>query len=84
MRYCHVLNPKTGWSVPDTPHTVSVVAPSCVEAGMMSTLVMLQGGKARGFLGGLGFGCQISIVIPAEAGIHVWAYMKLLNLRSNL
>ena len=26
VRYSHVLNPKTGWSVPDTPHTVSVAA----------------------------------------------------------
>jgi len=57
VRYSHVLNPKTGWSVPDAPHTVSVAAPSCVEAGMMSTLAMLQGEKARDFLGlqGVGF-----------------------------
>ncbi len=51
VRYSHVLNPKTGWSVPDAPHTVSVAAPTCVEAGMMSTLAMLQGEKAREFLG---------------------------------
>ncbi|MCW8830997.1 MAG: FAD:protein FMN transferase, partial [Gammaproteobacteria bacterium] len=50
VRYSHVLNPKTGWSVPDAPHTVSVAAPTCVEAGMMSTLAMLQGEKARAFL----------------------------------
>ena len=36
VRYSHVLNPKTGWSVPNAPHTVSVAAPSCVEAGMMT------------------------------------------------
>jgi thiamine biosynthesis lipoprotein len=50
IRYSHVLNPKTGWPVPDAPHTVSVAAPTCVEAGMMSTLAMLQGADARAFL----------------------------------
>ena len=50
VRYSHVLNPKTGWSVPDAPHTVSVAAPTCVQAGMLSTLAMLQGGGASAFL----------------------------------
>ena len=50
VRYSHVLNPKTGWSVPGAPHTVSVAAPTCVEAGMLSTLAMLQGDKAEEFL----------------------------------
>jgi thiamine biosynthesis lipoprotein len=50
VRYSHVLNPKTGWPVPNTPHTVSVAAPTCIEAGMMSTLAMLQGDKAAEFL----------------------------------
>lgn len=43
VRYSHVLNPLTGWPVEHAPHTVSVVAPSCIEAGMMSTLAMLHG-----------------------------------------
>jgi thiamine biosynthesis lipoprotein len=46
-RYSHILNPKTGWSVIDAPHTVSVAAPTCIEAGMMSTLAMLQGGHRQ-------------------------------------
>jgi thiamine biosynthesis lipoprotein len=50
VRYSHVLSPKTGWSVPNTPHTVSVAASTCIEAGMMSTLAMLQGHKAQAFL----------------------------------
>lgn len=50
VRYSHVLNPKTGWPVSDAPHTVSVAAPTCLEAGMMSTLAMLQGDKAEEFL----------------------------------
>ncbi len=50
VRYSHILNPKTGWSVIDAPHTVSVAAATCIEAGMMSTLAMLQGGRAEEFL----------------------------------
>ena len=49
-RYSHILNPKTGWSVIDAPHTVSVAAATCIEAGMMSTLAMLQGRQAEAFL----------------------------------
>jgi thiamine biosynthesis lipoprotein len=45
-----VLNPKTGWPVEDPPHTVSVAAPTCIEAGMLSTLALLQGSKAEAFL----------------------------------
>ena len=50
IRYSHILNPKTGWPVIDAPHTVSVAAATCVEAGMLSTLAMLQGGHAEAFL----------------------------------
>ncbi len=49
-RYCHVLNPKTGWPVEDPPHTVSVAAPTCIEAGMLSTLALLHGKDAEAFL----------------------------------
>jgi thiamine biosynthesis lipoprotein len=49
-RYCHVLNPKTGWPIEDPPHTVSVAAPTCIEAGMLSTLALLQGNRAEAFL----------------------------------
>lgn len=50
IRYSHVLNPQTGWPVEDAPHTVSVAASTCVEAGMFSTLAMLQGSQAEAFL----------------------------------
>lgn len=50
VRYSHVLNPLTGWPIEDAPHTVSVAAASCVEAGMMSTLAMLHGSQAGAFL----------------------------------
>jgi FAD:protein FMN transferase len=50
VRYGHVLNPKTGWPVQHAPRSVTVAASSCTEAGMLSTLAMLQGAKAREFL----------------------------------
>ena len=50
VRYSHILNPKTGWPVVGAPHTVSVAAPTCLQAGMMSTLAMLQGEQASAFL----------------------------------
>lgn len=50
IRYSHVLNPKTGWPVTGAPHTVSIAAATCVEAGMLSTLAMLQGEQAEEFL----------------------------------
>jgi thiamine biosynthesis lipoprotein len=50
IRYSHILNPKTGWPVEDPPHTVSVAAPTCIEAGILSTLALLQGADAENFL----------------------------------
>lgn len=49
-RYCHILNPKTGWPVEGGPHAVTVVAGSCMEAGMLATFAMLQGSGAAAFL----------------------------------
>ena len=50
VRYSHILNPRTGWPVKDAPRSVTVAAPSCVEAGMVATLAMLQGKRAELFL----------------------------------
>jgi thiamine biosynthesis lipoprotein len=50
QRLGHILNPKTGWPVAGAPHSVTVVAPTCLEAGTLSTLAYLQGPGARAFL----------------------------------
>lgn len=50
IRYSHVLNPKTGWSVTDAPHSVTVAAQNCTEAGVLATLAMLHGAEAEKFL----------------------------------
>ncbi len=49
-RYSHILNPRTGWPVVDPPRSVTVSAATCMEAGLLSTLAMLQGKKAEAFL----------------------------------
>ncbi len=50
MRYGHILNPKTGWPITGAPRSVTVAAPTCTEAGMLSTLAMLQGEACEQFL----------------------------------
>jgi len=50
VRYGHVLNPKTGWPVQHAPKSVTVAASSCTEAGLLSTLAILHGARAREFL----------------------------------
>jgi thiamine biosynthesis lipoprotein len=50
IRYSHILNPKTGWPISDGPRSVTVAAQSCLEAGILSTMALLQGGEARNFL----------------------------------
>jgi thiamine biosynthesis lipoprotein len=46
----HILDPRTGWPVEDAPRSVTVLAPTCLEAGTLSTLAYLQGPRARAFL----------------------------------
>lgn len=50
VRYSHILNPQTGASVPDAPRSVTVIANTCIEAGMLSTFAMLEGSNALEFL----------------------------------
>ncbi len=48
-RYCHILNPKTGWPVSHW-RSVSVVGTVCVLAGALATIAMLKGPDAKDFL----------------------------------
>ena len=48
-RYCHILNPRTGWPV-EGPQSVSVLAPLCVVAGSCATIAMLHGDEAEAYL----------------------------------
>ncbi len=42
-RYCHILNPKTGWPIRSHFAAVSVLAPLCLIAGTGATVAMLKG-----------------------------------------
>jgi FAD:protein FMN transferase len=48
-RYCHILDPRTGWPV-SYWQSVSVVAPLAVVAGSCATIAMLLGAAAPAFL----------------------------------
>lgn len=50
VRYSHILDPRTGWPVQGAPHSVSVLAATCTEAGILATLAMLKGRSAEKFL----------------------------------
>ncbi len=54
IRYGHILNPRTGWPVVNAPRSVTVAASSCTEAGLLSTMALLQGEGAGTFLRELG------------------------------
>jgi len=49
-RYSHILNAKTGWPIEDAPHSITVVAPQCIQAGILATLALMQGINAEDFL----------------------------------
>jgi thiamine biosynthesis lipoprotein len=48
-RYCHVLDPRTGYPVAHW-QSVSVFSPLCVIAGSFATIAMLKGADAEAFL----------------------------------
>ncbi len=50
VRMGHILDPRTGWPIKDAPRSVTVIGASCVEAGFIATLAMLQGAEAEIFL----------------------------------
>ena len=50
VRYSHILDSGSGWPVPDAPASVTVAADTCTQAGMTSTLAMLEGERAEDFL----------------------------------
>jgi len=49
-RFSHILNVITGWPVENPPKSITVAAPKCIQAGLLSTLALLQGASASEFL----------------------------------
>lgn len=50
IHYSQILDPYTGWPAPNSPRCVTVAASSCTEAGLLSTMALLQGAQAQAFL----------------------------------
>jgi len=50
VRYSHILNAKTGWPIEQAPRSMTVVAPQCIQAGILATLSLMQGKNAEKFL----------------------------------
>jgi thiamine biosynthesis lipoprotein len=50
VRYGHILDSRTGWPVANAPRSITVAADTCTQAGMLSTLAMLEGERAEAFL----------------------------------
>jgi FAD:protein FMN transferase len=46
----HILDPRSGEPVRGAPHSITVAAATCIEAGMWCTLAMLEGAGAESFL----------------------------------
>lgn len=49
-RYSHILDPRSGWPVVGAPRSVTVAAATCTQAGMLTTLAVLEGANAERFL----------------------------------
>ncbi|MFV2060723.1 MAG: FAD:protein FMN transferase [Gammaproteobacteria bacterium] len=50
IRYSHILDPHTGWPIQNAPHSVTVIAETCTDAGILATLAILHGEQAEEFL----------------------------------
>lgn len=67
QRYCHVLNPLTGWPVKHW-RTVSVTAPLAVLAGCTTTMAMLKEAQGLSFLKSTGFDF---LAIDHDGVVHI-------------
>jgi FAD:protein FMN transferase len=50
VRFGHILDPRTGWPAAGAPRSATVAASSCTEAGLLATLALLNGDRAKEFL----------------------------------
>ena len=49
-RYSHILDARNGWPVRHAPHSITVAADTCTQAGTLTTLSMLKGPQAEELL----------------------------------
>lgn len=67
-RYGHILDPRTGYPAFNDCRAVSIIAPSCTIAGLLSTSVCILGAKE---------GLQLVELHPGAAGVVVTETTKL-------
>lgn len=67
-RYGHILDPRTGWPVSNGMRAVTVVAPSCLQAGIYSTAVFVLGARKGLHLASLARG--VEVCAQSESGIE--------------
>jgi FAD:protein FMN transferase len=53
QRYCHILNPRTGWPAQGLS-SVSMISTDCLVAGSLATIAMLKGKNGTTWLRGVG------------------------------
>jgi thiamine biosynthesis lipoprotein len=65
-RYCHILDPRSGWPVTHW-QSVSVLAPVCLAAGALTTIAMLRGAEAHDLLRSQGVGF---LTVDQQGRVH--------------
>ena len=68
VRYGHILDPRTGWPVSNGMRAVTVVAHTCLEAGIYSTAVFVLGARDGLHLASLARG--VEVCAQSEHGIE--------------
>ena len=68
VRYGHILDPRTGWPVANGMRAVTVVGPTCLEAGIHSTAVFVLGVRDGLHLASLSRG--VEVCAQTETGIE--------------
>jgi thiamine biosynthesis lipoprotein len=64
----HIVDPRTGASAEPAWRSVTVAAPSCVEANALSTAAIVRGRDAFAWLRGLGAPARL---VPVDGGVRV-------------
>lgn len=69
-RFSHIIDALTGWPVPDAPHSITVAADTCTQAGTLTTLAMLQGKDCEQFLRASGARYWIQLAGDQAGHVH--------------
>lgn len=68
VRYGHILDPRTGWPVANGMRAVTVVANTCLQAGIYSTAVFILGARDGLYLASLAR--DVEVCAQSEHGIE--------------